>query len=373
MSAVIGSDPSFTPAEFVAVFNQSLEMMYGMVVIVGELGNYRVSRGMWVYFDLKDEVANIRFFGTTRQLPGPLEDGMQLEVTGRPYLHPKFGFSIQVMSIRPVGEGTIRKAQDLLTTKLQTEGLFDEARKRTLPYPPERIALVTSREAAAYSDFIKVIGKRWPRLIVELFDVQVQGRDAPQSLTKAIEEANQSSELYDALVMIRGGGSTDDLAAFSTEQVVRAVAASRIPTVVAIGHERDISLAELAADMRASTPGNAAELLVPEQTAEKHRLKIIEKQITQIILSKYKDLKNEISEYEVTLTNAISMRINEEVKLVVAKSDILRLLNPEMPLRRGFALVRTPQGQLIRSVRQVAPKVRLELQVSDGKIITRVE
>ena len=171
MDTLIGSDPSFTPAEFVAVFNQSLEMMYPTVVIIGELGNYRVSKGMWVYFDLKDEDASVKFFGTSRQLPGPMEDGMQLEVVGSPYLHPRFGFSVQIMCVRPVGEGTIRKAQDLLATKLQAEGLFDEARKRFLPYPPERIALITSREAAAYSDFVKVIGKRWPRLGVDLFNV----------------------------------------------------------------------------------------------------------------------------------------------------------------------------------------------------------
>src|SRR5215210_6036315 len=134
---MIGQNPTFTVSEFVAVFNQTLEMMYPQVAVTGEIANYKISKGKWVYFDLKDEYARVRFFGSTFRLPGPLENGIVCEVFGRPHLHQQFGFSIQFDTIRPVGEGALRRAQDLLLRKLDSEGLFAPERKRALPYPPQ--------------------------------------------------------------------------------------------------------------------------------------------------------------------------------------------------------------------------------------------
>ena len=258
---------TLTVSEFVAVLNQTLEFAYPNVTVSGELANFRVSKNRWVYFDLKDEESSVKFFGTIYQLPGPLEDGMMLAVSGMPRLHPLYGFSVNVVSIRPVGEGSIKKAAKLLEAKLAGEGLFDLERKRPLPYPPTHIGLITSAESAAYRDFVKVLGARWGGIKISLIDVQVQGEVSPAQLVAAIEQFNQAAEPPEVLVVTRGGGSAEDLQAFSTEQVTRAVAASRIPTLVAIGHEVDISLAELAADQRASTPSNAAELLVPDRRA----------------------------------------------------------------------------------------------------------
>ena len=144
--------PPLPVSDFVAIVNQTLEMAIGSVAVVGELANFRVSKNRWVYFDLKDERSSIRCFGTVYMLPGPLEDGMMLEVRGTPRLHDQFGFSFNVQSIRPVGEGSLRKAAELLMAKLQEEGLFSDERKRSLPYPPQRIGLVTSAESAAYAD-----------------------------------------------------------------------------------------------------------------------------------------------------------------------------------------------------------------------------
>lgn len=348
-------------------------MMFPVVGVVGELSSFRISKGAWVYFDLKDETACVKFFGSVRQLPGPLEDGMRLEVLGRPYLHPRFGFSIQIMTIRPVGEGTIRKAQDVLMAKLQTEGLFEEARKRTLPYPPEKIVLITSKESAAYSDFNKIIAARWPKLTMKLIDVQVQGQDAPVQLVKAIEQANQLAEPFDALVMIRGGGSTDDLSAFSAEPVVRAVAASRMPTIVAIGHERDVSLSELAADQRASTPSNAAELLVPDQKAESARLENAANQLNTSISKRYEALVGEVNELDYAMANTLVRlydRANDELS---RREGVLRLLDPNLPLQRGFALVRSDQGRVIRRKEQAQTNDKLKITVSNGTIDARVE
>ncbi|MGH7193321.1 MAG: exodeoxyribonuclease VII large subunit, partial [Candidatus Saccharimonadales bacterium] len=252
-------------SDFVALINQTLEFAYTNVTITGELANLRVSKNRWLYFDLKDEGASVRFFGTVYNLPGPLEDGMLLKVRGQPRLHPSYGFSVNVMNISPAGEGTIRRAAQLLQAKLAKEGLFDESRKRPLPYPPSRIGLITSKQSAAYADFVKILDARWHGLGVEVIDVQVQGEAAPPQLAAALEQFNALAVPPEVIVLIRGGGSAEDLAAFSTEQVARAVAASRVPTLAAIGHETDLSLAELAADVRASTPSNAAELLVPDR------------------------------------------------------------------------------------------------------------
>mgnify|MGYP003620703330 CR=1 FL=1 len=146
----------YSVTDFVAVFNQTISTVYPYVIVEGELSSFRVSKGRWVYFDLKDETSNVKFFGTVYQLPGPLEDGMVLRVSGTPQLHPNYGFSINIQSIALAGEGTIKKASQLLEMRLAKEGLFDDERKRTLPYPPARIGLLASASSAASSECIKM-------------------------------------------------------------------------------------------------------------------------------------------------------------------------------------------------------------------------
>mgnify|MGYP000100099152 CR=1 FL=1 len=150
-------EPVFSVSDFVAVVNQTLEFAYPSVLVQGELANFRVSKNRWVYFDLKDDYSSVKFFGTVYQMPGPLEDGMLVEVRGLPRLHPQYNFSVNVQSIRLVGEGSLKKAAALLKAKLAKEGLFDDERKRPLPYPPGKIGLIASSESAAYRDFIKII------------------------------------------------------------------------------------------------------------------------------------------------------------------------------------------------------------------------
>jgi len=166
----------YSVTDFVAVFNQTIQYAYPFVVIEGELSSFRVSKGRWVYFDLKDETSNVKFFGNVHQLPGPLEDGMKLRVSGTPQLHPNYGFSITIQSIALAGEGTIKKASQLLEMRLRKEGLFDFARKRALPYPPERIGLIASGDSAAYSDFIKIINARWGGVEINHYGHHLQQR-----------------------------------------------------------------------------------------------------------------------------------------------------------------------------------------------------
>ncbi|HEX5455926.1 MAG TPA: exodeoxyribonuclease VII large subunit [Candidatus Saccharimonadales bacterium] len=369
---MIGADPSFTVSEFVAIFNQSLDMMYPSVGISGELANFKVSKGRWVYFDLKDEESSVRFFGNVQQLPGPLEDGLNLQVFGRPRLHPQFGFSVNVLKIQVVGKGSLAKAQAMLQKKLEREGLFSRERKRPLSYPPERVGLITSIESAAYTDFVKVVDQRWGNLRIELADCLVQGMEAPAQLVNAVENFNQMADPPDVLIMIRGGGSADDMSAFSTEQVVRAIAASRIPTMVAIGHERDISLAELAADKQASTPSNAAELLVPDADHERLQAAAMKKHIYNSLTSLYTDKKRLLDDTADRLADIMNNLIAHNRQDLQQKRLLVRALDPQAPLRRGFALVRAADGKLVSTVKAAEKAGRLSIDLSDGTVRAKV-
>lgn len=358
-------------SDFVGVFNQTLEYAYPEVVIVGELANFRVSKNRWVYFDLKDDYSSVKFFGTVYNLPGPLEDGMMLQVRGTPRLHNLYGFSVNVQTIQPVGEGTIKKAATLLEAKLAAEGLFDEARKRPLPYPPARVGLITSGQSAAYADFIKILNERWGGVEVLLADVQVQGDIAPRQIIAALEHFNASEDLVDVLVITRGGGSAEDLGAFSTEQVTRAVAASRIPTIVAIGHEVDISLAELAADQRASTPSNAAQLLVPDKT---HILEILSRsklELAELLDARVIRQREMILDGRQNLGAAIAQFLSQQQLSLRLRRQVLDAFNPDAALRRGYALVRAG-GAILRSGKQLVAGDMLELKLVDAVVDVNV-
>jgi exodeoxyribonuclease VII large subunit len=364
----VPSEPvELSVSDFVGLLNQTLEYAYSGVVIVGELANLRISKNRWLYFDLKDEFSTVKFFGTVYMLPGPLEDGMLLKVRGLPRLHNLYGFSVNVQTIQPAGEGSIKKAAQLLQAKLTADGLFDSARKRALPYPPRRIGLITSRQSAAYADFVKILEARWRGLIVEVIDVQVQGEVAPGQIVAALEQFNAQAEPPEALVLIRGGGSAEDLAAFSTESVTRAVAASRVPTLVAIGHEVDLSLAELAADRRASTPSNAAELLVPDRREVQAGLRAATEQLQQYGKHQITLSRQHIAQRIDGLEQAMANLLNDERAAVRTHQQLLEALNPAAILRRGYAIVRQ-DGQAVRSVRRLKRGAIVEVQLADGRL-----
>jgi exodeoxyribonuclease VII large subunit len=358
-------------SDFVALLNQTLEYAYPNVVITGELANLRVSKNRWVYFDLKDELASVKFFGTVYQLPGPLEDGMLLKVRGQPRLHQLYGFSVNVMSIRPAGEGTIKRAAELLRLKLTAEGLFDESRKRALPYPPARIGLVASQQSAAYADFIKILDARWQGVTIEHIDVQVQGEVAPAQIVGAIEQFNARAEPPETLVIIRGGGSAEDLAAFSTEQVTRAVAGSRVPTLVAIGHETDLSLAELAADRRASTPSNAAELLVPDRAQARAVLGTAADQLRQAGQRQLQSARSGLQQQSSALEQELKRILDRAATAVRNQSRLLDVLNPQAILRRGYAIVRQG-GRVVRAAGALSAGGIVDVQLSDGSFSATV-
>lgn len=369
---VVGSDPVFEVSDFVAIFNQSIEAMYPRVGLVGELTNFRVSRNRWVYFDLKDENSSVKFFATVQTITQPLEDGLRLEVFGKPRLHPLYGFSINVESLRPVGEGSIKKAKDLLAQKLRLEGLFDKARKRNIPEFPERIGIITSEKSAAFVDFCKIVANRWGGLQLLLVDVQVQGYSSANEVVKAIETINQIADPPEVIVIVRGGGSPEDLACFSEEKVVRAVASSRVPTIVAIGHEIDVSLAELAADKRCSTPSNAAELLVPDKNYENRLLIATKENIREKILNQIK------VEHERYLTDYRSNIRSLEALLEVSRlyidhsKQLVHVLDPSHTLKKGYAIIRKDSEKIVKSIKDIKSRDNISITLQDGTIKGRI-
>lgn len=357
--------------ELVALVNQTFDYAYPSVTVTGELANLRVSKGKWLYFDLKDDHSSVKFFGTVYMLPGPLEDGMLLKVVATPRLHNLYGFSMNVQSIQPAGEGSIKKAAHLLQAKLTAEGLFDDSRKRALPYSPARVGLVASKQSAAYADFIKILNARWSGVAVEHIDVQVQGEPAPGQIVAAIEHFNAMAEPPDVLVLTRGGGSAEDLAAFSTENVTRAVAASRVPTLVAIGHEVDLSLAELAADQRASTPSNAAELLVPDKQHELVNLEESRKRLNYLLRQNVTDRQLELGLISEQLQQAwqqLVSSVNHDLRL---KRQLLIAYNPAAALERGYAIIRS-EARMLTSAANATVGQDITVELKDGQLQAKV-
>ncbi len=364
--------PILSPSDFVSLLNQTLEFAYPSVVIEGELANFRISKNRWVYFDIKDDATSIRCFGSVYILPGPLENGMKLKVTAQPRFHPQFGFSLNLQVISLSGEGTIKKAFDLLKRQLTMEGLFEPARKRLLPYPPGVVGLITSSESAAYSDFIKILSARWGGVEIRLADVKVQGEDASPQVVKAIEWFNNHGAGVEVLVIVRGGGSMDDLQVFNTEQVARAVAASRIPTLAAIGHERDVTLAELAADLRASTPSNAAELLVPDRKQILKEFTNIKKELGNSLVQNLKQHIHYLKTAQEKLDLGLRHGLQWQQDWLGQVSQVISLLNPRQVLKRGYAVIKRG-GRVVSKSGSLKTKDKISIEFIDGHVAARVQ
>lgn len=305
---------NLTPSDLVAVVNQTLEYAYSSVTVVGEVASFKVNQGKWVFFDLKDEQTSVPCFMTLWSMRQPLEDGMKVIVRGTPKLTQWGKFSFTVTAVQPVGEGSLKKAFEMLKKKLADEGLFDPAKKREIPEDLTRLGVISSTQAAGYADFIKIINARWGGMKVQVAHTQVQGMDAPDQIIRALQYFNEKSEVQ-MIALLRGGGSADDLACFNDERLVRAVAASKIPVICGIGHEVDESLCDLACDVRASTPSNAAELLTRDRKTEKVEEKI------RLILQK------------------INSEVDSKLGEIRQRQKMLESLNPEMVLRQGYAIL----------------------------------
>lgn len=330
--------PKFTPTEFISVVNQTLEYAYSGVVIEGEVSSFKVNQGKWVFFDLKDTESSINCFMTMYQLRMPLEDGMKVIVRGVPKMTKWGKFSLTVQAIQPVGEGSLKKSFELLKAKLEKEGLFDPAKKRKIPENLSKIGVISSTQAAGYADFIKIINERWGGLKITTAHTQVQGMDASDQIIKAIKYFNEHNSV-EIIAIIRGGGSADDLAAFNDENLVRAIAASKIPVITGIGHEVDQSLSDLAADIEASTPSNVAQMLTKDRKAEIQKIESIIDRTKQIILQNISNKIRETNEKTLKISRDILQKISNFENEIKQKMRMIEALNPEKVLKQGYAII----------------------------------
>lgn len=332
--------PKFSVSGFIAGLNQSLEYTYPTVEVEGEVASFKVNQSKYVFFDIKDDTSSVNCFMTVWQLRAPIEDGMKVIVTATPKVTNWGKFSLTVRAVRPSGEGSLKKSFELLRAKLEGEGLFAQERKRPLPSLPTHIGVISSTGAAGYADFIKILGDRWGGIRVDVAQVQVQGVDAPDQMIRALRYFNTRENLPEVLVLIRGGGSADDLSAYNDEMLVREIAASRIPTLVGVGHETDESLADMVADLRAATPSNAAQLLVPDKTvmqqAVRAQLRSVLPRVERGIQTTQDTIHRQLREMIV----AMERKMVERETALRSLRQILHQLDPKRPLERGYALIR---------------------------------
>jgi len=264
----------YTVSELLSEVAGSLRSSWRDIAVVGEVSRWDL-RGGHGYFSLKDRTAclnGIIFASDLARVPFRVTQGLEVVVRGSLDLFaPQGKFQIKAWAIEPVGAGALQLAFEQLKTRLAAEGLFDSARKRRIPALPARIAVLTSPSGAAIRDFLNVLRRRYDGLSVTVYPVKVQGDGAAADVAEGIRRLNRRGE-FDVLIVARGGGSPEDLAPFNDERVARALAESRIPTISAIGHETDVTICDLVADLRAPTPSAAAELVVETKDALSRRL-----------------------------------------------------------------------------------------------------
>lgn len=341
--------PKFSVSDFVASTNQTLEYAYPSVVVEGEVESFKVNQGKFVFFNLKDAGASVGCFMMAFNLRIPLEDGMKVTVRAKPKLTNFGKFSLTIESIKPVGQGSIKKSFELLKAKLDAEGLFAVERKRALPEIPKTVGVIASMQSAGYGDFMKIADQRWGGVTFRVYHTLVQGLDAPDALINAIRYFNQLEAPLDALVIIRGGGSADDLSAFNDELLVREIASSRTPTLVGVGHEVDVTLSDLVADVRAATPSNAAQLLLPDKQEIISRVQYMSARLSPRMLQLTAQRAEHVTGLLRSAQDTIAVRLESSMRRAAHAQQLLESYNPDHVLRRGYALIRgekTPGGMI---------------------------
>ncbi len=274
-----------TPSSLNRLVRDLLGDVFPQVWIEGELSNVAKPASGHVYFTLKDSAAQVRcamFKLKASALRFRPADGMQILLRAKVGLYePRGEFQLVAEYMEPAGEGALQREFEQLKARLAAEGLFEPARKRALPRHAHRIGVITSATGAAVRDVLSVLARRWPLADVEILPVPVQGREAPPAIVSMLRKASASGR-YDVLLLTRGGGSLEDLWAFNDEAVARAIHASAVPVVSAVGHEIDFSIADFVADLRAPTPSAAAELLVPDAVATTRHLHQLQQRIVAV-------------------------------------------------------------------------------------------
>ena len=369
------------------------------VCVRGELSNYKIYPSGHHYFTLKDAESSLRcvmFKYSAMKLRFRPENGMGVTAFGRVSVYLRDGaYQLSCTSLMPEGMGDLQVAFEQMKAKLSAEGLFDPARKKPLPPFPEKIAIITSSAGAAVHDMIRILGHRWPMTKVILLPVRVQGVEAPAEIAGAIRYAN-AFQIADLIITGRGGGSLEDLWAFNDERVARAIYASGIPVISAVGHEPDVTISDYVADRRASTPSNAAEIAVPDWHEMQDALQSYEIRSRQAMEKSLKSLsqrldalknKRVLTDPGVYLDNRRMdldrardrLLAASERQLAAKRQSFVKLgaaldaMSPLRVLSRGYTVSSDREGKVLKSVRDLRAGQEISVRFSDGFADCRVE
>jgi exodeoxyribonuclease VII large subunit len=368
--------------------------------ISGEISNFTLHSSGHMYFTLKDQSSRLRcvmFRGENKWLKFQPHDGLEVIVFGRIAIYPKNGeYQLYVELMEAAGLGSLYLAFEQLKNRLAEEGLFDPAKKRPLPKLPRKIGVITSPTGAAVQDIIRILHRRHPRVDILLIPAQVQGETAPESLIEAINLAGRLTKL-DLLIIGRGGGSAEELWAFNNEGVARAMAACPIPTISAVGHESDFTIADLVADLRAPTPSGAAELAVPEVKEIRKKinmmmdnlksscLRLIERKQAQIFRLKTHPAltqperlllsrRQQVDEAKEELIRLINRLFEEKRKTLLVEMGKLDALSPLSTLARGYSICwKDKDGAFLRDAREINPGEKVTVVLNHGQLLCTVE
>ncbi len=372
--------------------------LLAQVAVRGEISNYKQYPSGHHYFTLKDEGSALRcvmFKGNAIRLRFRPENGMKIIAMGKVSVYPRDGaYQLYCTAMTMDGVGDLYAAFEQLKKKLAAQGLFDPAHKKPLPRYPGTIGIITSSAGAAVHDMLRILRKRYPLSRVRLLPVRVQGAEAPGEIAAAIGYANHY-HLADLLIVGRGGGSIEDLWAFNDEQVAYAIYHSEIPVISAVGHEPDVTISDYVADLRAATPSNAAELAVPDQDALRQSLDAMANAMASslnrqvkaarqhlMVLSASKALQSPTGYLEQRnqsvelLKNRMIAAQNQNItrakQRYIAQISKLEAMSPLKVLTRGYSMVQTERGEVVRSVSQVSLGERIRVRLSDGTLSATV-
>ncbi len=384
-------------SEYIRTMMDSDGVLSGLAVS-GEISNYKIYPSGHHYFTLKDEGAALKcvmFRSSAMKLKFRPENGMKIIAMGKITVYPRDGaYQLYCTAMALDGVGDLYAAFEQLKNKLAAQGLFNPEHKKPLPQYPGTIAIITSSAGAAIHDMLRILSKRYPLAQVRLLPVRVQGAEAPSEISAAIHYANYH-RLADLLIVGRGGGSIEDLWAFNDEQVARAIFASQIPVISAVGHEPDVTISDFVADLRAATPSNAAELAVPDQDVLRQTLDTMSAAMANILEQRLRSARRQfqilaaspalqspqvyISQRRKSLqllcSNLIQGQnscIHRQKQLFVTLTAKLDAMSPLKVLTRGYAVAQKTDGEVIRSVKQVSIGENIQVMVADGILDTNV-
>lgn len=349
-----------------------LEGEFSPVDVEAEISGWKVYPSGHAYFTLKDEGAQISavmFAGAFSACAERerFKDGAKVKVRGTVSVYaPRGNYQLVVRRMKLTGAGDLMQQYLELKDKLQKEGLFEASRKRRLPYLPKKIGICTSEAGAVIHDMARVLTRRFPHLQLRLFPCVVQGAEAPASVIRGLQYFNREWR-PDLIIVARGGGSFEDLFCFNDETLVRAVAASEVPVVAAIGHESDFTLTELAADRRAGTPSIAAEMSVPELEKELEKVEKLAQLMRGAITAKGEWFAQRLDHLSDSLAASLAIYAERTESRFGRLKTRLELLSPYAVLDRGYALVTTSKGSVVKDAREVQPGDEVRVKLGKGE------